>query len=94
MKVAPTGRPSGSVMAGMAAAPEVAGAGRLDLDHVGTEAAEQLGGVGQRLHLLEGQDPDAVEWLAPVRRLGIDDVAELHVMSRPSMAMAFPRMMR
>ncbi len=79
---------------GHRAAPEVARSRCLDLDDVGTEAAEQLGGEGKRLHLLEGEDADAVERLAPVGRVGVDDVAELHVMSRPSMAMAFPRMMR
>ncbi len=94
MKVAPTGRPSGSLMAGMRAAPEVAGARCLDLDDVGAEAAEQLGGEGKRLHLLEGEHADPVERLAPAGRVGVDDVAELHVMSRPSMAMALPRMMR
>ena len=94
MKVAPTGRPAGSAMAGIGAAPEVARARRLDLDHLGAEPAQQLGGEGQRLHLLEGEDADAVERLAPARRVGVDDVAQLHVMSRPSMAIAFPRMMR
>ena len=77
---------------GHGAPAEVARAGRLHLDDLGTEPAEQLGGVGERLHLLEGQDPDAVERLAPVRRLRVDDVAELHATSRPSISMALPRM--
>ncbi len=58
-KVAPTARPSGSVIAGDGAAPEVARAGRLDLDHLGAETPQQLRGVGQRLHLLEGEDAHA-----------------------------------
>ena len=68
-KVAPTARPSGSVSAGEARAPEVTRAGRLDLDHLGAEAPQQLRGVGQRLHLLEGENAHAGERLAPVRRL-------------------------
>ncbi len=92
MNVAPTPRPSGSVMAGMRAAAEVPGAGRLHLDHVGPQPPEQLGGVGEGLHLLEREHPHAVERLAPVRRLRVDDVAELHAMSRPSISMALPRM--
>ena len=76
------------------AAPEVTGAGCLDLDHLGAEPTEQLGGKGEGLHLLEGEDADAVERLAPLCRVGVGDVAQLHVMSRPSMAIAFPRMMR
>ena len=67
-KVAPTVRPSGSVSAGEALRPRSPDAGRLDLDDLGTEAPQQLGGVGERLHLLEGEDADAVERLAPVRR--------------------------
>ena len=93
-KVAPTVRPSGSVSGRRGAATEVAGAGRLDLDHLGAEATQQLGGVGERLHLLEGEDAHAVERLAPPRRLRVDDVTELHGPSRPSIAMALPRMIR
>ena len=78
---------------GHGAAAEIAGARRLHLDDVGAQPAEQLGGVGERLHLLEGEDPHAVERLAPVRRLRVDDVAQLHAMSRPSISMALPRMM-
>ena len=41
----------------------------LDLDDLGAEARQELGGEGQRLHLLERQDPDAVERLSrSVRR--------------------------
>ena len=93
-KVAPTARPSGSVSAGEARSPEVTRAGRFDLDHLGTEAPQELRGVGQRLHLLEGEDAHAGERLAPVLRLGVDDVPELHGPSRPSIAMALPRMIR
>ena len=75
-------------------APEVARAGRLDLDHLGAEAPEQLRGVGERLHLLEGENAHAGEGLAPVFRPGVDDVPELHRPSRPSIAMALPRMIR
>src|SRR5438270_7517647 len=34
---------------------------RLDLDHVGAETSELLGGVRQGLHLLGSQHPDALE---------------------------------
>ena len=88
------GAPVGVGHGGRGAAPEVARAGRLDLDHLGPEAPQQLGGVGEGLHLLEGEDADAGERLAPVRRLRIDDVAQLHGPSRPSIAMALPRMIR
>ena len=52
------------------AAPEVAALRVLDLHDVGAEPGEQLGGVGERLHLLEGEHADAVERLArpPPRR--------------------------
>ena len=48
---------------------EVTGAGRFDLHHVGAEPSQELGGVGEGLHLLEGEDAHPVERLAPVRRL-------------------------
>jgi hypothetical protein len=52
--------------------------GVLDLDHVGAEAGQELGGVGQRLHLLGGQDAHAVEG-PPVRGcVAVDHVSELH----------------
>ena len=79
---------------GRRGAPEVAGAGRLDLHHLGTEAPQELGGIGQRLHLLEGEDADTGQRFAPVRRLRVDDVAQPHGPSRPSIAMALPRMIR
>ena len=34
---------------------------RFDLDDVSTEARQKLGGVGQGLHLLDGQHPDPLE---------------------------------
>ena len=52
--------------------------GDLDLHHVGAEAGEQLGGVGQRLHLLEGEHPHAVEGLAEREGVGVSGVSELH----------------
>ena len=42
----------------------------------------------------EGEDAHAGERLAPAFRLGVDDVSELHGPSRPSIAMALPRMIR
>ena len=33
----------------------------LDLHHLGAQASHQLGRVGERLHLLDGQDADALE---------------------------------
>ena len=76
--------------------PEVAGPGRLDLHDLGPQPAEQLGGPGQGLHLLEREDAHAVEGLAPGRRVRVDDVAQLHARSRssgsPSISMALPRM--
>jgi hypothetical protein len=73
---------------------EITGAGRLDLHHVGAQPAQQLGGPGQGLHLLEREDAHAVERLAPLGRVGIDDVAQLHARSSssPNMSMALPRM--
>ena len=44
-------------MAGSEPLPLVATRRGLDLDDVGPEAAEELRGIGQRLHLLEGEDP-------------------------------------
>ena len=75
--VAPTSRPSGSGIGGNEPRP-TRRAGVLDLDHVGAEAGEQLGGVGEGLHLLGGQDADAVERLAVVGGAGVRDVSELH----------------
>jgi hypothetical protein len=59
-------------------AARLAGAGVLDLDDVGAEARQQLGGVGERLHLLRGQDADAVERPPELRRIAVHHVAELH----------------
>ncbi len=53
--------------------------GVLDLDHLGTEAAEQLGGVRESLHLLRRQHPDAVQRLALVRPLAGDDLTQSHL---------------
>jgi hypothetical protein len=43
------------------AAGVVAGAGPLDLDHIGAEVAQQLGAAGSRQHAGEIEDPQAVE---------------------------------
>ncbi len=51
----------------------------LDLDHLGTEARQQLGRVGECLHLLRREDPDAIERLAELLRVGVRDVTESHV---------------
>ena len=88
------GPPGGVRHGGRRAAAQVARAGRFDLDDLGAKAPQHLGGVGERLHLLERKDADAGEWLAPVRRPGVDDVAQPHGPSRPSIAIALPRMIR
>ena len=75
-------RPSGSVIAGERPAPGLAVHGVLDLDDLGAEAGEQLGGVGQRLHLLGGEDAHAVERLPVAGRRRVGDVAELHAPQR------------
>ena len=94
--VAPTTRPSGSTHRRLRAATRLAGQ-RLDLDDVGAEASQQLRGVRQRLHLLRGEDADAVEGLAVLRRalrsrrrrpsaqsawLGAEDRHERHHLAR------------
>jgi hypothetical protein len=60
------------------AAAEVTPLGVLDLDHLRPEAGQELGGVGQRLHLLQGEHPDAVERLARPGRGRVGDVSEAH----------------
>ena len=50
----------------------------LDLHDVGAEPREQLGGVGEGLHLLGRQHAHAVERLAEALRVGVGDVAESH----------------
>ena len=45
------------------AARHVAGAGALDLDHVGAEPGQQLRAGRAGLHVREVDDLDAVEWL-------------------------------
>jgi hypothetical protein len=50
----------------------------LDLHDVGAEAGQELGGVGERLHLLEGEDAHAVERLPRAGRAGVHDVSEAH----------------
>ena len=59
-KVAPTERPSGSDIAGSDGATELTGQ-RFDLDDVGAETSQQLGGVGECLHLFDGQHADTFE---------------------------------
>ena len=58
------------------AATEVARTRGLHLDDLCTEAAEQLRGEGQRLHLLERQDPHTLKGLRPG---AADDVADVEV---------------
>ena len=77
-KVAPDAAALGVGHRRLRAAAEVAALGVLDLHHVGAEAGQQLGGVGERLHLLEGEDAHAVERLAGARRAGVGDVSEAH----------------
>ena len=50
----------------------------LDLDHLGAEPSEELGGERQRLHLLGRQDADALERFAEPGRIAVGDVAEPH----------------
>ena len=59
-KVAPTARPSGSDIAGSDARHGRRSAGP-DLDDVSTETCQELGGIGERLHLLDGQHADTFE---------------------------------
>ena len=76
--VAPTLRPSGSIIAGERAPARLAVHRVLDLHDVGAEPGQQLRRVGQRLHLLGGEDPHAVERLAVLSALGVGDVSEFH----------------
>ena len=62
---------------------------RLDLHHVRPQTREQLGGKGQRLHLLEAQHPDAIERLAPIEEVGIGDVTQSH---RHPVSWSYPRL--
>jgi hypothetical protein len=50
----------------------------FDLHHLGAEAAEHLGGIGERLHLLRREHPYAVEGLAEAGSAGVRDVTESH----------------
>jgi hypothetical protein len=50
----------------------------LDLHDVGAEAREQLGRVGQCLHLLGREHAHTVEWLAVALRVVVGHVAESH----------------
>ena len=51
----------------------------LHLHDVGAEPGEQLRRVGERLHLLEREDADAVERLAVLRRVLVRHLTEPHV---------------
>ena len=72
----------------------VAPLGVLHLDHLGAEPGQELGGVGQRLHLLEGQHPHPVERLAVAHCALVGDVTQLHACpcsrSRRLQATTFP----
>ncbi len=50
----------------------------LDLDDVGAQPGQQLGGEGERLHLLEGEHADTVERLAVGRRRFVGHFAQSH----------------
>ena len=50
----------------------------LDLDHLRAESGQELRGVGERLHLLSGQDSHPVEGLAERNGVGIGDVTQVH----------------
>jgi hypothetical protein len=66
---------------GQRATTQVAVDGVLDLDDVGAEAGEQLCGERQGLHLLEGEDPHAVERLAVREGRFVHHFAESHGVS-------------
>jgi len=51
---------------------------RLDLHDVGAEAGEELGGVRQGLHLLQGEDAHPFEGLAVLQGICVDDISEFH----------------
>ena len=65
-------------MVGVEPLSQVASHRVLDLDHLRTHAGHELGGVGERLHLLDGQDANAIKRLAVGRVLGSGDVADSH----------------
>ena len=52
--------------------------GVLDLDHLGPQATQELGGVGQGLHLLGRQHPDALEGLSVVGSLPGNHLTQSH----------------
>ena len=56
----------------------LAGPGLLHLHHVRTQAGEELGAEGKRLHLLDAEDPDAVERLPVFDRALVCNVSKLH----------------
>jgi hypothetical protein len=60
------------------AAPQVAALRVLDLDDLRPEAGQELRGVGEGLHLLEGEHAHAVERLAGGGGTGVGDVPEAH----------------
>jgi hypothetical protein len=65
------------------AAARVAALGVLDLDHLGAETGQELGGERQRLHLFQGQHPHPVERLAQAGGFLVGDVAHLHAAVPP-----------
>ena len=60
------------------AATQVAAGWMLHLDDRCAESAEQLRCIGEGLHLLEGKDAHAIEWLAVCECFDIADVAKVH----------------
>ena len=55
----------------------------LDLYDIGAEARQKLRGVGEGLHLLEGEDAHAVKGLAVLDGIGIGDCSEFHAPTLP-----------
>ena len=63
---------------GLRTAAQIATLHALDLDHIGTQSGQQLGGVGECLHLLECEDAHAIEGLAVLDGIGVGDRSEFH----------------
>ena len=59
-------------------APGLAAAGWLDLHDFGAEMRKQLRRVGQRLHLLGREHPNAREWLARCAALRVANFSDAH----------------
>ena len=53
----------------------------LDLHHLGAEAGQELGGIGESRHLLGGEDTDPLERARVGRILRVGDISEAHGLS-------------